>query len=150
MKTSLPLFAALVSAKPDERKVPPRTPDQRLGTLHRFAQTWVSSDWNSLNRPTRAVTAVGAWDRVRDAMLAAWEKKRKDGSGLRTCGFFDPNVEHGGPNPNGPRTRRAALWMEEEYRRIAREVDEFGLTDPFGRLQNQSNNILVHLVSNCV
>ena len=33
-------------------------------------------------------------------MMAAYFKTKPDGSGLRSCSFFDPNVSNGGPRPN--------------------------------------------------
>ena len=79
-------------AQDDDRKVPPRTPPQRLNTLQRFAREWVDAQIGvEINRPSRAdnMKANGI-TRLNDKMLAAYQKD---------CHFFDPTVEHGGPRP---------------------------------------------------
>ena len=85
-------FGNLAAAQ-DEKKVPPRRPDQRLNTLKRFAENWIESQLGSnLNRPQRAANKKRGFGRIFDRALAAYEK----------CGFFDPAVlPHGGPRPEG-------------------------------------------------
>lgn len=81
-------------AQDDERKVPPRTPPQRLNTLHRFAKEWVNAQIKvGINRPSRADNMIAKGiARLEDKMTAAYAKD---------CHFFDPTVlPHGGPNPN--------------------------------------------------
>ena len=80
-------------AQDDERKVPPRTPPQRLNTLHRFAQEWVNAQIGvEINRPSRAANMIAKGiARLEEKMTAAYAKD---------CHFFDPTVQHGGPNPN--------------------------------------------------
>ena len=83
-------------AQDDERKVPPRTPAQRLNTLKRFAGEWVNSQIGvTINRPSRAdnMISVGI-QRLESKMTEAASKD---------CFFFDPTLEHGGPNPNSQR-----------------------------------------------
>ena len=83
-------------AQDDERKVPPRTPAQRLNTLKRFAGEWVNSQIAvTINRPSRAdnMVSVGI-ERLESKMTEAASKD---------CFFFDPTLEHGGPNPNSQR-----------------------------------------------
>ena len=86
------VLVALAMAQDDDRKVPPRTPPQRLNTLQRFAREWVDAQIGvEINRPSRAdnMKANGI-TRLNDKMLAAYQKD---------CHFFDPTVEHGGPRP---------------------------------------------------
>ena len=81
------------AAAQDEKKVPPRRPDQRLNTLKRFAEDWIDSQLGgSLNRPFRAENKKRAFGRIFSRALEAYNK----------CGFFDPMVlPHGGPRPEG-------------------------------------------------
>ena len=74
---------AVASADP-ERKVPPRTPDQRLNTLHRFVTNWIDSQISiDQNRPQRAETMKSSFDRLYQRQLDAFEE----------CGFFDPSLD---------------------------------------------------------
>lgn len=134
-----------------ERKVPPRTPSQRMETLNRFALSWVDnriigvgSDENGggelMNRPKRGANIREAFQRTITFMLAAFTKVRPNGSGLRRCGYFNPNVANGGPRPAEQRRRRQD-WVEVELahleqgewnwniKRRRREADAF--FDPF-------------------
>jgi len=89
---------AVASADP-ERKVPPRTPDQRLNTLHRFVTNWIDSQISiDQNRPQRAETMKSSFDRLYQRQLDAFEE----------CGFFNPSLEHGGPKPISRRRRSGA------------------------------------------
>ena len=90
-------------AQDDERKVPPRTPPQRLNTLHRFAKEWVNAQIaTGINRPSRAANMIASGiARLEDKMTAAYAKD---------CHFFDPTVlPHGGPNPN---SNSKYFWVE--------------------------------------
>ena len=73
--------------------MPPRTPPQRLNTLRRFAGEWIDAQIrDEINRPNRAENMKNSGIRILfDRMTAAYEKD---------CSFFDPTVQHGGPNPN--------------------------------------------------
>ena len=88
--SSLVLFAT--AAQANERKVPPRTPAQRLNTLHRFMGEWVQAEIaGTINRPARAVNMIERGvARIEAKMTAAAAKE---------CFFFDPSLEHGGPAP---------------------------------------------------
>jgi hypothetical protein len=112
----------------DERKVPPRTPPQRLNTLHRFAKEWINAQIASgINRPSRAANMIANG-------IARLESKMTDAY-AKDCHFFDPTVEHGGPNPATQRKRRGANWVERELSRIQREVDENDDLDIFDRME---------------
>ena len=79
-------------AQDDERKVPPRTPPQRLNTLKRFATEWVNAQIGAtINRPSRAANMI-------DSGIARLEGKMTEAY-AKDCHFFDPAVEHGGPRP---------------------------------------------------
>ena len=103
-----------------------RNPVQRLTTLRHFAAEWISDQIGvAINRPERAFNKVDAIERLSERLLAAYEKP---------CGFFDPNLEHGGPNPNSNRKRRAAL-AKAELERIAREVVDNDDIDIFDKME---------------
>ena len=87
MKLSFVLTAVSLA---DDRKVPPRTPPQRLNTLHRFATEWIESQIGvELNRPNRADIMKESFDRLYERQVEAYEN----------CGYFDPSVANGGPRP---------------------------------------------------
>jgi len=103
MKVSSALLA--VSALAQEKKVPPRRPEQRLNRLNQFAEEWLND--NLYNLPSKDKW-VSKFNKNADRMLTAF--------GRPQCGFFDPNMKpHGGPDPNPslnhkgrPRSRRQA------------------------------------------
>ena len=73
-------------------QVPPRHPDERLRTLNNFALTWVDNhSRDEINRPVRA-------DRMNFFGLSRLFGKM-DMAMHRKCFFYDPSLEHGGPNP---------------------------------------------------
>ena len=94
---TIALVSGLVAA--DNKKVPPSTPDKRLNTLSRFYKEYVDMQIKE-SRPSRAAYHKERIDMMTDAMMATYFKTKPDGSGLRSCGFFDPNVPNGGPRPN--------------------------------------------------
>ena len=102
---TIALVSGLVAA--DNKKVPPRRPDQRLGTLSTMYQDYVDSHIKE-SRPGRAEFQKGRIQRMADAMLETYNEFKPDGSGLRRCSFFDPTLPNGGPRPSndGDRKRR--------------------------------------------
>ena len=50
------------------------------------------------------------------------------------CGFYDPNVPHGGPDPNASRKKRS-VHVQRELNRIAREVSENDNIDIFDLME---------------
>lgn len=93
------IFTIFTVAAAEERKVPPRTPDQRLATLHRFVTNWIDSQIGATeNRPQRAETMKESFTRLYDRQLTAYND----------CGFFDSSLEHGGPKPISRRRRSGA------------------------------------------
>merc|ERR1711953_1589455 len=121
-------FAAIAHGQvDDERKVPPRTPPQRLNTLKRFANNWIAAQIGvGINRPARAENMKNKGvNRLFDKMMVAYEKP---------CHFFDPLVlPHGGPNPLTQGRKRRSAWVEKELNRIQREVDSNDDLDFFDR-----------------
>jgi len=118
-------FAAIAHGQVDnERKVPPRTPAQRLNTLKRFATEWINAQiGQTINRPNRAANMVNSG-------IERLEGRMTDAS-AQDCFFFDPSVEHGGPNPETQGRKRRAAWVEKELNRIQREVDSNDDLDVF-------------------
>ena len=102
---------ALVNGE-TERKVPPRTPPQRLGTLKQLAVEWIENNISqAISRPSRAAVMTGRIEYMFSKMSRSYGKK---------CHFYNPTVlPHGGPNPNSQRKRRAA-FAQQELNRIAR------------------------------
>lgn len=148
-------------AIPSVRKVPPRTPPQRLDTLNRFANEYI----NNLVRPARGARAdknERIAQRQLDAMMDNYDKIRPNGSGLRRCSFFDPNVANGGPRPVSDQNRRAIEpWVAlelctlgdldqcDEETRHRREAEGDLYFDPFDsyedELQEARSNAAVRL-----
>ena len=69
---------------------------QRLRTLERFTKTWINSEIrDGKNRPVRAKNMIeNTVHRLVTRLGDVFEK----------CGFFDPSIPHGGPNPETQRT----------------------------------------------
>merc|ERR1712003_232175 len=138
------LGAAL--AGPSERKVPPRTPPQRLNTLKRFFEEYIENNVGP-DRPERATNQKEAVTRIYDPLEEIYHAIKPDGSGLRRCSFFDPNVPNGGPRPVSDTDKRAAeQWVANELcalgeshhcKRKRRDADSF---DPFDDYETQLEN----------
>ena len=109
---------------PSERKVPPRTPPQRLETLQRFFKEYIDGNVRP-DRPDRANNQKEAVDRIYLPLQESFDAVKPDGSGLRRCSFFDPSVPNGGPRPvSATNTRAAEDW-------VAKLLCQFdGLTGP--------------------
>jgi hypothetical protein len=101
MKVSIAIFAV---AAADERKVPPRRPEQRLNRLNIFSAEWLHDNLSDL--PSKDAW-IAKFESNAARMLKAFQRPN--------CGYFDPtNLPHGGPDPdphlrpNGkPRQRRS-------------------------------------------
>lgn len=91
MKISLATLAVVAVA--DDKKVPPRTPLQRLNTLSRFVTNFADTQVATKLSPA----AAGRFkSRIVDGMLNNF----KNAFGRETCGHFNPNLPNGGPDPN--------------------------------------------------
>ena len=135
---------------PSERKVPPRTPPQRLETLQRFFKDYIDINVKP-DRPERASNQKAAVSRIYNPLEEIFHAKKPDGSGLRRCSFFDPNVPNGGPRPvSGTNTRAAEDWVAQllcefdgftgpqcDTKRKRRQADNF---DPFDDYEAQLEN----------
>ena len=125
MKLSTTLLVAVASA--DDKRVPPRTPLQRLATLKRFSAEILNEWWFFLPSKDKWVEKFA---NNADRMENAFNRP--------TCGYFDPNnMPNGGPDanpdlrPNGkPRRERRSL---DDY-----DTDE-GLYDEDGFLRLSSD-----------
>ncbi|CBY38796.1 unnamed protein product [Oikopleura dioica] len=102
MKLSIFTTFALAAAKEEGRKVPPRTPAQRLKKLGKFA-----AEWTVTNLKERQAEH---WGRKFNNNIAKIEKR------FKVCGFFDPAVPNGGPRP--------ADYEAERKRRETGDDDE--------------------------
>ena len=90
MKTGV-LFLLSVQANDEEKKVPPRTPENRLKKLDQFSKEWCLQNLEPIVGRQRANKWIKKFEKNSDRM-----KKRFNSE----CGFFDPTVPNGGPNPN--------------------------------------------------
>jgi len=103
MKVSTAILAVSVWA--EERKVPPRHPDQRLNRLNQFAEEWLTDNLSHL-------PSVYSWVNKFNNNAARMSNAFKRAN----CGFYDSTLmPHGGPDPNPelrpsgrPRNRRQA------------------------------------------
>ena len=110
--STLAIVSGLAAA--DNKKVPPRTPPQRLETLSRFFVEYIQSNV-APNRPERAANQVRAVERI-NAPLESLYNALKPGTYIRRCSFFDPNVPNGGPRPStDTRKRRDADDSEDPF-----------------------------------
>lgn len=125
-------FTLLALVNAEERRVPPRTPPQRLNTLQRFTGNWIDTHVSTeINRPDRALRMIDGMNRMAGKMTEAYGKD---------CHFFDPTVPNGGPDPNSRRKKRAAV-AKKELARIARAVEENNDIDIFDQIfKEQAEN----------
>jgi hypothetical protein len=109
MKVTAVVLAATATAQ--DKKVPPRTPEQRLNRLVQFSHEWLDDNVPDL------------------ASLQSWKNKFQNNADRMSaafnrdiCGYFDPdNKPHGGPDPNPelrpnlkPRMRRDTTGDETD------------------------------------
>ena len=95
---TITLISSFVAA--DSKKVPPRTPVQRLRTLEKVYDGYVHNEIPFSFRPKRFYKQISSLYRLQNRMYTSYMR----------CGFYDPNVPHGGPRPdnsvNAGRKRR--------------------------------------------
>lgn len=107
MKVSIAVLA--VAATAQEKKVPPRRPEQRLNRLVQFSAEWLNDNVNDPEMTKKSERRISLWSTKFASnaarMLKAFNRPH--------CGFFDPNLPFGGPDnnpelrPGGrPRNRR--------------------------------------------
>lgn len=120
MKVSSVVLVALASADKD-KKVPPRTPLQRLNRLQIFSKEWLND--NLPNLPSME-NWVSKFEVNAERMINAYNRDN--------CGFFDPSLPYGGPDPN-PQLR-PNLTPRNPINRKRRSDGEDGFTDEYGEL----------------
>ena len=107
------MLLATSYAAPDVRKVPPRTPPQRLETLMRFSQNFIDANVGEYRKDDKVNNQKNAIKRIHDMLLENYSKI--DENGLRKCSYFDPTSEHGGPRPDNTGKRAIKqLWVQKE------------------------------------
>jgi len=100
------------------KKVPPRTPPQRLETLGRFINEWLDDHMTS-------VSSYDSWKRRVDENTARMEAAYN----RKSCAYFNPDLPHGGPNPY-PRQDRVTHSKNRRRRSIRDDMQEAkGMTD---------------------
>ena len=95
MKFSPGLLLAVASA--DDKKVPPRHPLQRLGTLKEFSAE-ILDQWYSW------LPSKSNW--IKKFAMNADRMERNFKRGNQRCGYYDGKYTHGGPKPLAERKRR--------------------------------------------
>jgi len=132
MKVSSVVLVALASADKD-KKVPPRTPKQRLNRLQIFSREWLND--NLPNLPSKENWA-SKFEINAERMLDAYDRD--------SCGFFDPSLPYGGPDPNPelrPENADGELRPRRPIDRKRRSDGESdGFTDEYGELLRYNKN----------
>ena len=85
MKLATVALATFVAA--NEKKVPHRTPEQRLKTLRRFANEWTAANLDA----KKAANFANRYENNADRMLTKYKR----------CGYYNSDLPHGGPRPAG-------------------------------------------------
>lgn len=110
MKVSAIILATVANGQ--EKKVPPRHPEQRLNRLNQFSAEWLND--NLPNLPSKD-SWIAKFETNASRMLNAFNRPE--------CGFYDSGLlPHGGPDPNpglkpnlAPRRARRSDDDEEDY-----------------------------------
>ena len=89
MKLATVALATFVAA--NEKKVPHRTPEQRLKTLRRFANEWTAANLNA----KQAANFANRYQNNADRMLKKYKR----------CGYYNDQLPHGGPRPAGEKKK---------------------------------------------
>merc|ERR1712176_576204 len=80
------------SAQDNEKKVPPRHPNQRLAKLNKFAREWCTTNLTEKQ--------ANHWIEKFDRNVVRFERR------WELCGFYDENqLPHGGPKPEERKRR---------------------------------------------
>lgn len=104
---------ALVAAQ--NKKVPPKTPEQRLNTLKSFFQRFTAE-------VVQPVAGDGYADRLNGRMQTMLSRM-ETAYNRPNCGFFDPTLKHGGPDPH-PDHKNGDPTGPKRNRRLAEEDSE--------------------------
>jgi len=127
MKVSSVVLVALASADKD-KKVPPRTPLQRLNRLQIFSKEWLND--NLPNLPAKE-NWVSKFEVYAERMIEAYEREE--------CGFFDPSLPYGGPDAN-PDLRPGGTPRRPLDRKRRSDEEDDGFTDEYGELLRYNKN----------
>lgn len=126
MKVSSVVLVALASAS--DKKVPPRTPKQRLNRLQIFSKEWLND--NLPNLPSKE-NWIAKFEVNAERMLDAYARDN--------CGFFDPSLPYGGPDAN-PELRESGRPRRPTNRKRRSDDESDGFTDEFGELLRYDKN----------
>jgi len=114
-----------------ERKVPPRTPDERLRTLQKFLGNWIEANISD-KRPARGEHFAerkffGEGDPDQSTLLSAYTAVDPT-YGMPKCSYYNPNnLNHGGPrlsNEPAHTDRKQMKISRHRLRRTAVSDDE--------------------------
>lgn len=112
MKLALATLAAVAVA--NEKKVPPRHPEQRLNKLRIFFNKFADEEVATRKNDAVAARFKDRMNGFMDKMLSAYNRPN--------CGYYDADSKHGGPDPNPntkfngkPRNRRETSVDDENY-----------------------------------
>merc|ERR1711981_377373 len=87
-KMKLISLTFVAAAFADEKKVPPKTPLDRMDQLERHIERLMDDHFAGCKK-------VDQWE---DKMIKVCQRAKR--AFEKKCSFFDPNVEHGGPEPD--------------------------------------------------
>ena len=148
--------------EPANRKVPPRTPEDRLNTLNRFLREWADLNIGDV-RPNRALGlmeseffGVGVKDAKTNTTVIDWEsslfidrfRDRHSNSKMPRCAYFNAeNLPSGGPRmAHEPRHNERQKMTQ--LRRRRRDIDTRRSTVAKIDLEYDQINKLVHQLPN--
>jgi len=126
MKVSSVVLVTLAAADKD-KKVPPRTPAQRLNRLQIFSAEWLND--NLANLPSKE-NWISKFEVNAERMMDAYNRPN--------CGFFDPSLPYGGPDPNPELDHNENPRRPVDRKR--REDSSESFTDEFGELLRYNKN----------
>jgi len=132
MKVTAIVLATTATAQ--DKKVPPRTPTQRLNRLVQFSHEWLED--NLPNLPSKE-SWKSKFETNADRMEAAFNRS--------ICGYFDPNnLPHGGPDahPNLRPNMRPRI-QNRERRALGDDDTDGGLYDEDGFMRYNKNSPMI-------
>ena len=85
------VLSILLASVKAQKKVPNRTPTERMAQLKRHIQRLVPDFFSACRKSAVFEEKLLS---LADRAQAAYDRQ------ARPCSFFDPNLEHGGPRPD--------------------------------------------------
>jgi hypothetical protein len=128
MKVSSVVLVTLAAADKD-KKVPPRTPAQRLNRLQIFSAEWLNDNLPSL--PSRE-NWISKFEINAERMMDAFQRPH--------CGFFDPSLPFGGPDANPELRPNLTPRRTTDDRKRRSDGGDESFTDEFGELLRYNKN----------